>query len=271
MKARIYIDDPYEAPEDANVQQGQQGGLYYETGSDESDETDGAEDDEAEGDETESNETEDSNEEDESVDDRLKQLPKSDKVEQNTTEFGGTLDAIHGYKFETDVHKRINEYLRGGETENPRAERQANLIQRAIDEAPSFDEPKQVYRAIKLDGDEYDEFMDRLEGSDEIELEGLTSTSHDPNYIRAFTGGGPWADEDERSLVFNIETEEGLPIYGVESDETRSVRGEEISYPLSEENNEEEEVLLGHNWTYEVESVERVDDGAMANLKVVEQ
>jgi hypothetical protein len=31
-KGRVYVDDPSEAPDDVNVQEGQQGGYYYETG-----------------------------------------------------------------------------------------------------------------------------------------------------------------------------------------------------------------------------------------------
>lgn len=147
-------------------------------------------------------------------------------------------------------HEQINDALRGDEEMTDDIRRHIDVVGSYIEEAPDFEEPAEVYRGLTASPDLADQLR-QAEGQ-EIEMGGFQSTSTNPEVANRFTDYG---DEGDIPVMMNIETESGLPI-----DNTNLESGT---------GGEEQEVLLGHNWTYQVQNVEETGDGLLVDMEVV--
>lgn len=237
---RVYVDSPDEAPEDVTVSEGDRGGYYYETGSGES-QTD----------------TEVS-----SIDELETTELIEDEVELSMTE----IDAFHEYKF--GDYQAMNSVLRGNDDPmiTPEIEESAKKLAETIDESSvEFEEDKTVYRG--LDGDIVSQLKENV--GETVSLNGITSTTHSPD--RA----GSFVFSDDEGAVLKIDTDRGLPSYGVSDEFDRSMStgmGEEVTYPLDEDGwGEEKEVLLGDDWEYEVKGIKSEGETDVIELELVEQ
>lgn len=150
--------------------------------------------------------------------------------------------------YTTGGHQEMNEALRSGED----VPEEAETISRYIQEAPEFDEPVDVYRGLTAPNDLADQLR-QSEGG-QIELGGFQSTSHDPQVATGFTN---FDEDSETPVLMSIETDKGLPMYNMEGG------------PAADEAAGEQELLLGHDWTYEIQDIEETDDGLVVDMEVV--
>lgn len=157
-------------------------------------------------------------------------------------------DALGEYR--NSAHSRMNEALRG--EGSPEYRERAEQVRKAVDEAPPLPEPRIHYRGIKASQLEAmggrDQFLANLERAasegGEIRLPGLQSTSTVPGVAMRFT-------DADAPIMFEILSDRGLPV-----DRFGAARGES-------------EVVLGHDWAYRVERVERGKNATVVSLRHV--
>jgi hypothetical protein len=143
---------------------------------------------------------------------------------------------------------KINKELRSGDT-SEKTERIREAINEGIRETGTFEETT-VYRGLEAP----DELVEQFEEGARISLSGFQSTSHDPDVATDFANTPDWA-EGRQDVLMSIDTDRGLPTYA--------------SGNIDPNIDDEEEIILGHGWEYEISSVDKSGDEVMVKMSVV--
>jgi len=181
-------------------------------------------------------------------------LEGSQTVDTDTQVAEEDQDAFVSYM--AGSYRTMNSALRGNREMTESTQEQIDTIESYMDQVDDFDEPTTVYRGLTASADMVEQFSNG-EG-DQIQLSGFQSTSHNPQAADFFAG--PAIRDDEQPVMMNIETPRGLPLYDMGIDRAGA----------ADETRDEEEMLLGHDWTYEIQNVEETEDGLLVDLEVVD-